>query len=108
MFLEDEMVFQRYAAPLALAAAAMVTVLAAPAVMAQQAQADGEVRRVDLAKGKITIKQAAIPALELPAMTLVYLAEPPSLLQGVQAGDKVHFTAVRKDGKYLLTAISKP
>ena len=102
------MVFQRCAASLSFAVAAVTMVVATPAAMAQQAQGSGEVRRVDLAKGKITIKQEAIAALELPAMTLVYLADPPTLLQGVQAGDKVQFTAVRKDGKYLLTAISKP
>lgn len=102
------MIFQRYAVSMSLAVAAATIALAAPTVMAQQAQGSGEVRRVDVAKGKITIKQEAMAGLELPAMTLVYLADPPTLLQGIQAGDKVQFTAVRKDGKYLLTAISKP
>ena len=95
--------FGRYSISV-LAAAAVLT--AAP-LMAQQASASGEVRRVDQAAGKVTIKHGAIAALKLPAMTLVYLAEPASLLAGIQAGDKVRFTAVRKDGQYLVTAISK-
>jgi len=88
------------------AMAAIVTIAAAAAAaQAQQATASGEVRRVDQAAGKVTIKHEAISDLELPAMTLVYQAEPPTLLQGVKAGDKVRFTAQRKDGRYVVTAI---
>ena len=73
--------------------------------LAQQADASGEVRRVDPAAGKVTIKHDAIKALDLPAMTLVYEADP-ALLAKIKAGDKVKFTAERKDGKYVVTAIS--
>ena len=47
-----------------------------------------------------------IKALDLPAMTLVYEADPPALLSKIKAGDKVRFTATRKDGKYVVTAIT--
>ena len=76
-----------------------------PLAFAQQADASGEVRRVDPAAGKVTIKHDAIKALDLPAMTLVYEADP-ALLAKIKAGDKVKFTAERKDGKYVVTAIS--
>ena len=79
--------------------------LATPLAFAQQADASGEVRRVDPAAGKVTIKHDAIKALDLPAMTLVYEADP-ALLAKIKAGDKVKFTAERKDGKYVVTAIS--
>ncbi|MGY6269068.1 copper-binding protein [Achromobacter denitrificans] len=100
------MVFDRkYATPLAMAAAVAVVAAAAPLAFAQQAQASGEVRRVDPAAGKVTIKHDAIKELDLPAMTLVYEADP-ALLAKIKAGDKVRFTATRKDGKYVVTAIA--
>ncbi|WZB62538.1 copper-binding protein [Achromobacter xylosoxidans] len=96
---------RRYATPMAIATAMAVVSLATPLAFAQQADASGEVRRVDPAAGKVTIKHDAIKALDLPAMTLVYEADP-SLLAKIKAGDKVKFTAERKDGKYVVTAIS--
>jgi Cu/Ag efflux protein CusF len=100
------MVFDRkYATPLAVAAVVAVVAAAAPLAFAQQADASGEVRRVDPAAGKVTIKHDAIKQLDLPAMTLVYEADP-ALLANIKAGDKVRFTATRKDGKYVVTAIS--
>jgi len=70
------------------------------------ATASGEVRRVDAAGGKVTIKHDKISALDLPAMTLVYRADP-ALLAGIKPGDKVRFTATRRDGRYVVTEISK-
>ena len=96
---------RRYATPMAIATAMAVVSLATPLAFAQQADASGEVRRVDPAAGKVTIKHDAIKALDLPAMTLVYEADP-ALLAKIKAGDKVKFTAERKDGKYVVTAIS--
>ncbi len=87
-------------------AAIIVAAAVAPAAHAQQASASGEVRRVDQAGGKVTLKHDAISDLELPAMTLVYQADP-ALLAGIKPGDKVSFTAERKDGKYVVTKISK-
>ena len=51
------------------------------------------------------MSMSEVKALDLPAMTLVYEADP-ALLAKIKAGDKVRFTAVRKDGKYIVTAIS--
>jgi len=77
----------------------------APA-QAQEAQASGEVRRVNIDEGKITIKHGAIPGLELPAMSLVYRADS-SLLRGIQPGDKITFSAKREGTQYVVTKISK-
>ncbi len=87
------------------AALAALAVYAVPA-HAQEAESSGEVRRVDAAQGKIAIKHGAIGELDLPAMTLVYQADP-GLLAGIQVGDKVKFTATRRDGKYVVTKLSK-
>lgn len=90
------------AAVFALGATAAVVI---PAV-AQQGSATGEVRRIDAAAGKITLKHGKIDALELSEMTLVYLIDP-ALLVDIKPGDKVKFTAERRDGDYVVTKISK-
>lgn len=87
----------------ALSAAVPAQVAAAPVV---QAQASGKVVRVDAAAGKIAIQHGAISKLELPAMTLVYRADP-GLLKGISAGDQVAFTAERADGQYRIVAIQR-
>ncbi|KAK51566.1 copper binding periplasmic protein CusF [Bordetella bronchiseptica CA90 BB1334] len=105
--LEEYMAFSRkYSSRMAVATAMAVVSLATPLAFAQQADATGEVRRVDAAAGKVSIKHDAISALDLPAMTLVYQIDP-ALLAGIKPGDKVRFTATRKDGRYVVTAISK-
>lgn len=96
---------QNVATAVLLAFAAPLLVVSAP-VIAQTATASGEVRRVDVAQGKITIKHGEIGELGLPAMTLVYTIEP-SLLAGIGPGDKVTFTASREGGQYVISKISK-
>ena len=83
---------------------AVPTVLAQQAEQAPTATASGEVRRVDAAKGRITIKHDAISALELPAMSLVYHIDP-ALLANIKPGQKVTFTATRRDKQYVVTKI---
>ena len=87
-------------------AAVLVAALMAAPVMAQQATANGEVRRISTAEKKITIKHGAISELELPAMTLVYLIDE-DLLVGIAPGDLVKFTAERKEGDYVIINLKK-
>lgn len=96
--------FTRHTAAAIFALGATVAVMA-PA-QAQQGNATGEVRRIDAAAGKITLKHGTIDALELPGMTLVYLIDP-ALLVGIEPGDKVKFTAERRNGEYVVIKISK-
>ncbi|PLC49314.1 hypothetical protein CR159_13480 [Pollutimonas subterranea] len=90
----------------ALAAMLALTSFYSVGVVAQEASASGEVRRVDAAAGKITIKHGAISDLQLPAMTLVYRIDP-ALLKDIAPGDKVKFTARRENGDYVVIQISK-
>jgi len=91
---------------LALAAGLAITTAYSTAAVAQEAQASGEVRRVDASAGKITIKHGAISALQLPAMALVYHASP-DLLTNIKPGDKITFTAKREGNNYVVTEIKK-
>jgi len=92
----------RSAVAAALAAMACYSIPA----QAQEGSGSGEVRRIDAAAGKITIKHGAISALDLPAITLVYQIDV-VLLAGLQPGDRVKFTARRVDGQYVVVEISK-
>lgn len=59
---------------------------------------EGEVRKVDKAAGKITLKHGPITNLDMPGMTMVFRVSDPALLDRVKAGDKVRFTAEKVDG----------
>ena len=90
----------------AVAAALAVTACYSIPAQAQEGSGSGEVRRIDAAAGKVTIKHGPIDALQLPAMTLVYQVDQ-SLLTGLQPGDKIKFKARRVNGQYVVVEISK-
>jgi Cu/Ag efflux protein CusF len=68
-------------------------------------QSDGEVRKVDKEQGKVTLRHGPLQNLDMPAMTMVFRAADPKLLEGLKEGDKVKFTAERASGGYTVTAI---
>jgi Cu(I)/Ag(I) efflux system periplasmic protein CusF len=68
---------------------------------------DGEVRRVDKEAGKLTIRHATIKSLDMPPMTMVFVAKDKSMLDQLKAGDKIRFTAINDAGKYIVTEIQK-
>lgn len=83
-----------------------VAVYSVAQAQSPEAKASGEVRRIDAEAGKITLKHGNIDVLQLPAMTLVYRIEP-ILLEGIQVGDKVKFTAQRLNNEYVVIKITK-
>ena len=68
---------------------------------------DGEVRKVDAAQQKITLKHAEIKALDMPAMTMVYRVKDASALGQLNPGDRVRFSVEKVDGAYTITSIQK-
>jgi Cu(I)/Ag(I) efflux system periplasmic protein CusF len=74
---------------------------------AQQPDSDGEVKKIDKAQGKITLKHGDIKSLDMPPMTMVFRVSDAKMLDAVAVGDKVRFAAEKKDGNYTVTAISK-
>jgi Cu(I)/Ag(I) efflux system protein CusF len=71
----------------------------APAAAAAEL-AEGEVRKVDKDGKKLTLKHGPLKNLEMPAMTMVFQVKEDTLLDRVQAGDKVRFQAEKIDGKF--------
>jgi Cu/Ag efflux protein CusF len=65
----------------------------------------GEVRKIDADLGQITIKHADIKNLGMPGMTMVFTAMNRALLSGLKTGDRIAFSAVRENGKLMVTAI---
>lgn len=76
-----------------------------PGAAAAAPQSEGEVRKVDLEQGKVTLRHGPLVNLDMPAMTMVFTAQEPKLLEGLKQGDKVRFTADKKDGAFIVTAI---
>ena len=66
---------------------------------------EGEVRKVDKDNKKITLKHGPIKNLDMPPMTMVFQVSDPALLEKVQAGDKVRFSAANEAGKLTVTSI---
>ncbi|TSE27852.1 hypothetical protein Taqua_00047 [Tepidimonas aquatica] len=77
---------------------------AAPAATADR-WAEGEVRRIDPATGKITLRHGHIPDLDMPPMTMVFQVRERALLQGLQVGQRVRFRAEQAGGGYFVTEI---
>ena len=69
---------------------------------------DGEVRKIDEAAGKITLKHGPIKALDMEeGMTMVFRVGDPAMLKQVKVGDKVKFDADRVNGQLTVTNIQK-
>lgn len=78
----------------------------APAAKASSAaMSEGEVRKVDRAAGKITLKHGPVPSIDMPPMTMVFVAADPAMLDRVKPGDKVRFAADKVGDVYRVTRI---
>jgi Cu/Ag efflux protein CusF len=66
---------------------------------------EAEVRKVDKAAKKITLKHGEIKNLGMAAMTMVFQVKDAALLDKVQAGDQVNFTADKINGAYVVLSI---
>jgi Cu(I)/Ag(I) efflux system protein CusF len=101
---------QKFSFVLAIALALGVSGLAtaqtaAPATATSTALTSGEVRKVDVDQGKVTIRHEAIANLDMPAMTMVFRAAKPELLKGLSVGDKIQFRADSVAGNIVVSDI---
>lgn len=70
-------------------------------------QVEAEVRKVDTAAGKITLKHGDIPNLDMPPMTMVFQVRDTGQLTGLQAGDKVKVRVDKVNGAYTAVDIQR-
>lgn len=86
--------------------AALLAAGLAASALAQASLTEGEVRKVDKATGKITLKHGEIKNLDMPPMTMVFGVKDKALLDKVQKGDKVKFAADKNAaGELIVTAV---
>lgn len=90
--------------PLLVAAALAAATVAA---FAQAASAEGEVRKIDAAQQKVTLKHGEIKALDMPPMTMAYRVQNGAALNAIAVGDKVRFSVEKVNGAYTVTQIQK-
>ena len=67
--------------------------------------AEGTVRKIDRAAGRITIAHGPIAALEMPPMTMMFRATDPAMLDQVKVGDRIRFAAAEQDGALVVTKL---
>ncbi len=69
------------------------------------AMTDGEIKKIDPANGKVTIKHGDIKHLDMPGMTMVFTAKDKGILSNLKPGDRVKFMVVSEGGKMVVTEI---
>ncbi len=74
---------------------------------AQTVPVNGEVKKIDEAQGKITLRHDPIANLDMDSMTMVFRVKDPAMLTQVAAGDKVVFEADRVNGALTIVSIRK-
>ena len=104
-----------------IALADLLAALAAPALSQQKADdhsahhpaaaasatdmTEGEVRKVDKAANKLTIKHGEIKNLDMPPMTMVFQVKEGALLDKLKAGDKIRFVVQKSESGLVVTEI---
>ncbi len=68
---------------------------------------EGEVRKIDKANRKITLKHGEIANLGMPPMAMVFDVRDRAMLDKLKPGDKVRFKASYQAGKYVVTEIER-
>jgi Cu/Ag efflux protein CusF len=90
-------------------ATAFAMAMTATVVFAQGTpMVDGEVRKVDEAAGKITLKHGPIKSLDMDEpMTMVFRVKDLAMLKQVKVGDKVQFEAEKAPAGITITKMQK-
>jgi Cu/Ag efflux protein CusF len=87
------------AGPVQAQAAPLVTAQAKGGAKTMNEPADAEVRRVDKAAGKVTLRHGELKELDMPPMSMVFEVKDKAMLEPLKPGDKVKFRASDDNGK---------
>lgn len=74
-------------------------------VFAQTHQATGVVKRVDAAKGVVTLKHDPVKSLNWPGMTMDFGVRDKKLLDGLKPEQKIRFEFVQEKSASVITSI---
>lgn len=67
--------------------------------------ADGTIRKVDVASGKLTIAHGPLEGLGMPSMTMAFRVAEQAMLEKVKVGDRVRFVPAHDGGDLLVTRL---
>jgi Cu(I)/Ag(I) efflux system periplasmic protein CusF len=74
---------------------------------ASAAWTEGEVRKVDKAAGKLTIKHGPMPKFDMPPMTMAYRVKDKTMLDQLKPGDKIKFDVDGVGGEFTVLRLEK-
>jgi Cu(I)/Ag(I) efflux system periplasmic protein CusF len=69
-----------------------------PAAQATTAMTAGEIRKIDKAAGKMTIKHGPLANLGMPSMTMAFRVIDPGMLDQAKPGESIRFEAGKVNG----------
>ena len=64
-----------------------------------------EVKKIDVAGGRITLRHGDIPNLDMPGMTMAFRVADPKMLGAVKAGDAVRVSIDKVKGQITITRL---
>lgn len=67
----------------------------------------GTVKKIDTAKGTVTLAHGPIASLNWPAMTMSFKLKDAALAKGIKAGDAVDFELVQSGSEYVVTRLQQ-
>ncbi len=65
----------------------------------------GTVKKIDEKAGKVTLIHEELVDLGMPAMTMVFVLGDSAMLEQLEVGQEIEFTADRVNGKLTVTAL---
>lgn len=81
---------------------------AAPAAASAEVAAplsQGEVRKIDLAGQRITLRHGPIDSVGMPPMTMIFGVRDAALLESISVGDKVRFQVEQQGSQFVVTEL---
>ncbi|MGE6791108.1 copper-binding protein [Pseudomonas guineae] len=69
------------------------------------AMSQAEVRKIDSANQKITLRHGPLANLGMPPMTMVFTVQDATQLEGLNVGDKVQFVAQQQGSQFVATEL---
>lgn len=70
-----------------------------------EGQGEGEVRKIDRAGKKLTLKHGEISGMDMPPMTMVFAVKEAALLDRFKVGDRVRFKVQQSGATLLITEL---
>lgn len=67
----------------------------------------GTIESIDLAAATVTIAHAAMPAMNMPAMTMPFKVQDKEMLEPFSPGEAVRFELSKIDGEQVVTRLSR-